>query len=282
MTLHLEAPVELPGGPFVVGTDEPWLPGDGEGPARAVDLGPFALGACAVTVAEFDRFVAQTDFVTEAECTGWSFVFAGEVADDADVRGRSASAPWWLGIEGATWRRPDGRREAPPEHPVVHVSWDDAAAYCRWAGGRLPTESEWEYAAASGVPGRVFPWGDELVERGEHRCNVWQGVFPHEDTGEDGFRGRAPVDVYEPNDFGLWNVIGNVWEWTASATTTVQADGGCCVRADSAGAARIQKGGSYLCHASYCARYRIQARLGNPPDTTTGNVGFRLARDVRP
>lgn len=284
MTTALELLVPLPGGPFLVGTDAPWIPADEEGPARPVRIEPFALAAHAVTVADFARFVAETDHVTDAERAGWSFVFAGEVAEGSPVRGRSSAAPWWLGVGGASWRSPDGQRDAletAPEHPAVHVSWDDAVAYCAWAGGRLPTEAEWEHAAAAGVAGRAFPWGDELLEDGEHRCNTWQGTFPGEDTGEDGHRGRAPVDAFEPNGFGLWNTVGNVWEWTADAWDRAgPAEPGCCAQGDSPKRARVQKGGSYLCHASYCARYRIQARLGNPPDTTTGNAGFRLARDV--
>jgi formylglycine-generating enzyme required for sulfatase activity len=156
------------------------------------------------------------------------------------------------------------------------VSWHDARAYCSWAGGRLPTESEWEAAAAGGEPGRVFPWGDELAPAGEHRCNTWQGTFPSRDSGEDGFRGRAPVDAFAPNDFGLFNTVGNVWEWCADSLEPPAAGPPCCAPA-AATVGRVQKGGSYLCHESYCARYRIQARIGSPPDSSTGNVGFRMA-----
>lgn len=273
--------VALPGGPFLVGTDDPWIPADGEGPARPVHIDPFDLACHVVTVADFARFVAETGHVTEAERTGWSFVFAGEVCEGTSVRGRSEAAPWWLGVDGASWRFPDGSDDAlesKPDHPVVHVSWDDANAFCAWARGRLPGEAEWEYAAAAGVARRPFPWGDELLEDGEHRCNVWQGVFPHGDTGEDGYRGRAPVDAFDPNDYGLLNMIGNVWEWTADPWRATGAVAAPCCTPNATSAARIQKGGSYLCHRSYCERYRIQARIGNPPDSTTGNVGFRLAR----
>lgn len=264
--------VTIPAGRYVVGTDKPWLPEDGEGPARPVDLPEFRIGACAVRVREFAEFVESTGYVTDAERARWSFVFAAEVGD-REVVGRADRAPWWLGVRGASWR--DGLETAPDE-PVVHVSWHDAQAYCDWAGGRLPHEAEWEAAAGGHEPGRVFPWGDDLTPAGRHRCNVWQGTFPRCNTGEDGFRGRAPVDAFAPNDFGLFNAIGNVWEWCADAFKRVSAGSPCCAPSNRT-AQRIKKGGSYLCHASYCARYRIQARIGSTPDSSTSNIGFRMA-----
>jgi formylglycine-generating enzyme len=273
----------LTGGAFVIGTDTPWIPNDGEGPARAVDLSPFRIARRAVDVAAFARFVDATGYVTDAERIGWSFVFAGEVDDGGRVLGRADGAPWWLGIEGASWRRPGDRHDAlasAADHPVVHVSWNDACAYCRWGGFRLPTEAEWEYAASAGQPGRPYPWGEELAPGGVHHCNVWQGSFPTRDTGEDGFRGKAPVDAFAPNAFGLFNVIGNVWEWCADVHDAGHDRGSSCCAPTPAGvAARVQKGGSYLCHHSYCARYRVQARIGSSAESSTGNVGFRVAAD---
>jgi len=265
------------GGPFVIGTDAPRIPEDGEGPARNVEIAPFRIARRAVDVEAFGQFVAATGYVTDAERIGWSFVFAGEVDRRARVLGHAADAPWWLGVEVATWRRPNGSDDAPADEPVVHVSWNDASAYCSWAGCRLPTEAEWEYAAAAGEPGRTYPWGDELVPDGVHRCNVWQGSFPTRDTGEDGFRGRAPVDAFLPNAFGLFNTIGNVWEWCADAHDMARDRASSCCAPARDGAAKVQKGGSYLCHESYCARYRIQARIGNAPDSSIGNAGFRVA-----
>jgi formylglycine-generating enzyme required for sulfatase activity len=168
------------------------------------------------------------------------------------------------------------------------VSWHDAVAFSAWVGKRLPTEAEWEYAARGGLDQARFPWGDELTPDGEHRCNIWQGQFPTRNTAEDGYRGTAPVDAFPPNDFGLFNVSGNVWEWCADWwSTTHQATGshGTGPQVSPAGPptgdSRVMRGGSYLCHDSYCTRYRVAARSSNTPDSSGGNLGFRCARDVR-
>ncbi len=238
-------------------------PADGEGPVRRVGVEPFSAGACTVSNAEFAAFVEATGYETDAERFGWSFVFGGLLPDDFPPTRAVANAPWWRQVEGADWRHPEGPQsaiETRARHPVVHVSWLDAEAFCRWAGVRLPTEAEWEYAARGGLEQQPFPWGAELEPGGEHRMNVWQGRFPRENTEADGWYGTCPVDEYDPNGYGLHNTTGNVWEWTADELQPGY---------------RTTRGGSYLCHASYCRRYRVSARNALTPDSSTGNVGFR-------
>jgi sulfatase modifying factor 1 len=255
---------------------------DGEGPVHEVELSAFAIDAVAVTNDRFAGFVDATGHRTEAERFGWSFVFGGFLPDDfPDTRGVEG-APWWRQVHGASWRRPRGPHsdlDGLAEHPVVHVSWNDAQAYCTWAGMRLPTEAEWECAARGGRPGASFPWGDELEPGGEHRMNVFQGTFPALDLGDDGFAGTAPVDAYPPNDYGLHNMTGNVWEWCADWFDVGSYRAG--RRRDPTGPAsgthRVMRGGSYLCHESYCRRYRVAARSSNTPDSSAGNIGFRVA-----
>lgn len=162
------------------------------------------------------------------------------------------------------------------DHPVVHVSWDDATAYCTWAGRRLPTESEWEYAARGGLVGSRFPWGDELLdEHGQWRCNIWQGKFPTQNTADDGHIGTAPAGAFAPNSWGLHQMVGNVWEWCADWFDAGWYGKSGAVGGPATGSARVMRGGSYLCHDSYCNRYRNSARSNNTPDSSMGNAGFR-------
>jgi formylglycine-generating enzyme len=284
--------VAVPGGEFLMGGDDPdAFPDDGEGPVRTVRLSPYLLDATAVTNRQFAAFVKTTGYVTEAEQFGWSFVFHLFVTRDGRRHVMDASvpdAPWWLAVNGATWRTPEGPGSdvaTRPQHPVVHVSWQDANAYARWAGKRLPTEAEWERGARGGLPHATYAWGEELTPRGRHRCNIWQGRFPRVDTADDGFAGTAPVKSYAPNGLGLYDVAGNVWEWCGDWwSSTWHAADSRATRVDPVGPpggdARVMRGGSYLCHASYCNRYRVAARTKNTPDSSTGNLGFRCAADT--
>lgn len=273
--------IELSGGTFLMGTeDAAGFPSDAEGPVREVGLDPFSISATAITNAEFAAFVADTDHRSDAEAFGWSYVFAGFLpANLRKISPRPDSTPWWCGVQGADWQHPEGPGSdlaGRDDHPVVHVSWHDAAAYCRWAGGRLPTEAEWEYAARGGLEQARYPWGDELTPDGEHRCNIWQGRFPVHNDAVDGFRGTAPVRSFPANGYGLYEVVGNVWEWIGDRWGT---DHGQLSRSNPDGPAtgeqRVMRGGSYLCHVSYCNRYRVGARSRNDPDSGGGNNGFR-------
>lgn len=280
--------ISLPGGAFLMGTDyDKGFPQDGEGPVRKVTLSPFQIDACAVTNEEFAAFVNATGYRTEAERFGWSFVFWAHIPAERRaelVEDTVAAAPWWCKVSGSWWRQPEGPGSHVRErgrYPVVHVSWNDAQAYAQWAGKSLPTEAQWEYAARGGLEQKLFPWGDELTPGGEHRCNIWQGRFPVEDTAEDGYAGTCPVDSFPPNGFGLHCMTGNVWEWCADwFGTRFRAD---AVLKDPAGPAsgqgKVMKGGSFLCHASYCNRYRVAARTSNTPDSSTSNTGFRCVKN---
>ncbi len=240
-----------------------------EWPEREVLVDPFHIATTATTNAEFAAFVEATGHRTDAEVIGSSFVFAGFLPDDLPPTRGVAAAPWWREVPGADWAHPEAPQSdvgGRADHPVVHVSRRDATAYAAWRGGRLPTEVEWEVAARGGREGSPFPWGDELEPGGEHRMNVWQGHFPREDTGADGYRGTCPVDAFAPNGFGLHNTTGNVWEWCAGPWDEGRPDG-------------VSRGGSYLCHASYCRRYRVTGRQRLSPDSSAGNLGFRVAVD---
>ena len=276
--------VYLPGGGFLMGADdEEGFPSDGEGPVREVRLDPFYMDCHAVTNEQFAEFVRETGYTTEAEEYGWSFVFYAFLPSKKARRARQVpDAPWWRAIKKACWKWPEGRGSHVQnrlDHPVVHVSWRDARAYALWAGKRLPTEAEWEYAARGGLEQKRYAWGDELTPEGRHMCNIWQGQFPEQNTEKDGYLGTAPVKTFPPNGYGLYEVAGNAWEWCADwFSPDYHVDG---PRENPAGPpegeARVMRGGSYLCHWSYCNRYRVAARSANTPDSSTGNLGFRCA-----
>ncbi len=277
--------VEVPAGTFSMGEPSSWAyPGDGERPVHEVSVGPFAIDRYAVTNAMFARFVDATGYVTAAERYGWSFVFGPQLPEDCAETQGVVGAEWWRQVFGAHWRRPEGPGSEigdRPDHPVVHVSWDDAQAYTTWSQTRLPTEAEWEYAARAGHT-TPFSWGNELEPDGEHRMNVFQGTFPHDNTGADGYLGTSPVGAYPPNDFGLYDMTGNVWEWCADwfDTRTYSQRPHDNPSGPAHGTLRVMRGGSYLCHASYCRRYRVSARQGSEPASSTGNLGFRVVADL--
>lgn len=257
-----------------MGTDDQvGFASDGEGPVRRVHVAPFHIDIHAVTNADFAEFVTQTQYVSEAEHFGWSDVFAAFLPS-ALRRGapRPERSPWWCDVAGAhwkTWEGPGSDTAGREDHPAVHVSWNDALAYWAWAHTRLPTEAEWEYAARGGVEQRRYPpGGDELTPDEVHRCNIWQGHFPTKNTHADGHAGTSPVDTFSPNAFGLHDMAGNVWEgrsdwWTTNHDTTHLHN----PTGPTNGHAKAARGGSYLCHDSYCNCYRVASRTNNTPPT---------------
>ena len=262
---------EVPGGTFTMGTNSPVFVADRESPARPVSVDTFQLDVHEVSNDEFRLFVEDTGYVTEAEKFGDSFVPEFFLSEETktEILKAVADAPWWLPVSGADWRHPEGRDSdlrLRGDHPVVHVSWNDARAYCAWAGKRLPTEAEWERACRAGKEERLFPWGNKWRPGDKFLANIWTGQFPQLNTEEDGWRGTCPVTEFPPSSFGHKNMIGNVWEWTEDWWTEEEVD-------------KVKKGGSFMCHKDYCYRYRCVARSQNTPDSSAHNLGFRCARD---
>jgi sulfatase modifying factor 1 len=269
----------VPEGTFAMGDDR-FYPE--ERPVRDVTVEGFWMDEHPVTVAEFRRFVKATGHVTAAELAPEAGDYPG--ADPANLvpgsivfRPTQGPVPlddhqrWWAWVPGACWRRPEGPGSdtyTRARHPVVHIAHADALAYAAWAGKALPTEAEWERAARGGLAGAMYAWGDQP---GPDRANTWQGDFPWR-----GYRGTSPVGTFAPNGFGLYDMIGNVWEWTTDAFD-LEAAGGCCGASEPGGhiPRRVIKGGSHLCAPSYCLRYRPAARQGEPIDSSTSHIGFR-------
>jgi formylglycine-generating enzyme len=270
-------------GQFHTGTEDPrGYPSDGEGLIHEVELDAFEISEFSVANDRFSEFVEATGPRSTAEECGDSSVFGNLLPDDFPPTREVAAAPRWRQVEGASWQHPEGPQSdiaGRGDHPVVQVGWIDAMAYCEWSGTRLPTEAEWERAARGGVDSHHFPWGDGITPDGVHRSNVFQGSFPSFDSGDDGWIGTSPVHTFEPNEFGLHNMTRNVWEWcldwfdpTYYARSPRASPSG-----PAKGSAKATRGGPYLCHESYCWRYRVDSRSANTSDSTTGNTGFRVA-----
>jgi formylglycine-generating enzyme required for sulfatase activity len=306
--------VWVPPGEFTMGTDDPNTMAN-ERPAHRVRLHGLWMDQHDVTNAEFRRFVEATGYVTTAERKpDWEDIRkqvppgTPRPPDDQLVPGSLVFTPtpgpvplddlsaWWRWVPGASWRHPAGPGsglDGKDDYPVVQVSWDDAVAYAKWAGKRLPTEAEWEHAARGGLDGKRFAWGDEFRPGGKHMANTWQGQFPVRDTAEDGYAGTSPVGAFPPNGYGLSDMAGNVWQWCSDwyrADVHEQCSKkGCCDNppgpreswdpADAYAPRRVIKGGSFLCNVDYCESYRPSARRGTPPDTGSSHIGFRCVRD---
>ncbi|MEO1038664.1 MAG: formylglycine-generating enzyme family protein [Pseudomonadota bacterium] len=267
--------VSVPAGEFLIGTNARYTE---EGPARTVRTDGFWIDAFEVTNAQFGRFVAETGYVTLAERTpdpadhpeiDPDLLTPGSAVFGVDVR---QGGFWWSFVPGAHWRAPHGPGstiEGMGAYPVVHVTFEDAAAYAAWAGGRLPNEAEWEIVARGGLQNAEFAWGDEFRPDGQWRANTWQGPFPALDVGDDGHAGLAPVGCYEATGYGVYDIAGNVWEWTSSPF-------------DDTGSAGVIRGGSFLCAPSYCVRYRPPARQPQEWDFSSSHIGFRVVYDSEP
>jgi formylglycine-generating enzyme len=297
---HATAPrrgpmIWVPGGDFLMGSDTHYRE---ERPARRESVSGFWMDPHPVTNAQFRQFASATGYVTLSERqpdraqypdADPSLLVPGSLVfrkPDRSVDLRDYRA-WWEYVPGADWRHPEGPAITiadRDDHPVVHVAYEDACAYAAWAGKELPTEPEWEFAARGGLDGATYAWGDEVTPQGRAMANTWQGRFPWENLAEDGYEGTSPVNAFPPNGYGLQDMIGNVWEWTASAFTTSQAGvkKACCTPGDPGGQAqrRVVKGGSHLCAPNYCLRYRPAARQGEAIDTSACHIGFRCI--VRP
>jgi formylglycine-generating enzyme len=292
--------VWIEGGTFLMGSDE-FYPE--ERPAHRVTVDGFWMDAHPVTAADFRRFVEATSYVTVAERTPDPAAYPGvdpALLVSGSLVFRRAPRPvpldtpqrWWKYVPGASWREPEGPGSSlagRDDHPVTQVAYEDAEAYARWAGAELPTEAEWEFAARGGLEGARYVWGDEFAPGGRLMANTWQGEFPWQNLGADGFEGTSPVGAFAPNGYGLYDMAGNVWEWTADvfAPHAAAVGKGCCIprnpRMGATGAgipSRVLKGGSHLCAPNYCLRYRPAARSAQAVDSSACHIGFRcIVRD---
>ena len=233
---------------------------------------------------EFLQFVRDLEYITEAERFGNSFVMYNLISAELNeqINQSVASAPWWLKVDGANWYQPEGPDSNVSlrwHHPVTHVSWTDAATYCEWRQTRLPSEAEWEKAARGGLADRLFPWGNKEMPSGQHYTNIWQGVFPDDNTAEDGHVSTAPVGQFPSNKFGLYDMAGNVWEWVQDDWYIPGKEQVTRGATEGVGPDKVMKGGSFACHRDYCYRYRCASRTKNTADSSAVHIGFRCARD---
>lgn len=267
----------IPGGRYYVGTDDEVFKSDREGPEREVVVRQFYMDKYEVSNSDFKKFTTATNYVTEAEKFGDSFVFKILISPETQEEyndARVLQAPWWYKVKDVNWLQPEGLGSSINDrlnHPVVHVSWNDAVAYCKWRNKRLPTETEWETACRGGKKRKLFPWGNKLMPNEKHWMNIWQGEFPDSNTKDDGYVSTCPVDAFRQNDFEMYNIVGNAWEWVNDIWDKREEL--------SENPMRVKKGGSYLCHMSYCYRYRCAARSQNTQDSSAGNLSFRCAKD---
>ena len=278
----------IPSGSFLMGSED-FYPE--ERPVRRVETDGFWIDERPVTVAEFRRFVKATGYMTVAERPLDPAQYP-DADPDALVPGalvfRRAAGPvdlrdyrlWWAYVPGAAWQRPEGPGSdtyTRGRHPVTQVAFEDAQAYAAWAGKELPTEAEWEYAARGGLEAAAYAWGDHAFPGGRAMANTWQGEFPWQNLGHDGYVGTSPVGAFPPNGYGLFDMTGNVWEWTCEPFAAAPAAPSACCAPDPGGdiPRRVIKGGSHLCAPNYCLRYRPAARQGEAVDTSTGHIGFR-------